>query len=97
MQNLPVKKPSRFFEQAQLYERRIEPMQTIKAKYNGEAFVPFSHISLPKDRIVYITLLDGEPPPKAQDGDRKIGILDGQASFCVNGDGKITEEEFLGL
>jgi len=28
---------------------------------------------------------------------RRIGILDGQAEFRVNGDGKISEEEFLGL
>lgn len=28
---------------------------------------------------------------------RKIGILDGKASFIVNGNGKISEEEFLGL
>ena len=29
--------------------------------------------------------------------ERKIGILAGKASFKVSGDGKITEEEFLGL
>ena len=28
---------------------------------------------------------------------RNIGILDGKAKFTINGDGKITEEEFLGL
>jgi len=28
---------------------------------------------------------------------RKIGILEGKAKFKVNGNGKITEEEFLGL
>jgi len=28
---------------------------------------------------------------------RVIGILDGKATFKINGDGKITEEEFLGL
>jgi hypothetical protein len=28
---------------------------------------------------------------------RKIGILNGIASFKTNGNGKITEEEFLGL
>jgi antitoxin (DNA-binding transcriptional repressor) of toxin-antitoxin stability system len=28
---------------------------------------------------------------------RKIGILDGKATFKVNGDGKISEEEFLGI
>jgi antitoxin (DNA-binding transcriptional repressor) of toxin-antitoxin stability system len=28
---------------------------------------------------------------------RKIGILDGKAAFRTKGDGKISEEEFLGL
>ena len=28
---------------------------------------------------------------------RKIGILDGKAKFKINGSGKISEEEFLGL
>jgi len=28
---------------------------------------------------------------------RKIGILDGQASFRINGDGKISVEEFIGV
>jgi hypothetical protein len=30
-------------------------------------------------------------------GKRKIGILDGKATFKEKGDGKITLEEFLGL
>jgi len=28
---------------------------------------------------------------------REIGILDGKAAFTINGDGKISEDEFLGL
>ena len=28
---------------------------------------------------------------------RKIGILDGKAKFIMNGDGKISETDFLGL
>ena len=28
---------------------------------------------------------------------RKIGILNGKANFAVNGNGKISEDEFLGL
>jgi antitoxin (DNA-binding transcriptional repressor) of toxin-antitoxin stability system len=28
---------------------------------------------------------------------RKIGVLDGKASFRMKGDGKISEEEFLGI
>jgi len=31
------------------------------------------------------------------DNPRKIGILDGKAAFKVKGNGKISEEEFLGL
>ena len=31
------------------------------------------------------------------DTNRKIGILEGKASFSEQGNGKITEEEFLGL
>ena len=28
---------------------------------------------------------------------RKIGVLDGKALFKINGNGKISEEEFLGI
>jgi antitoxin (DNA-binding transcriptional repressor) of toxin-antitoxin stability system len=28
---------------------------------------------------------------------RKIGVLDGKATFKINGNGKISEEEFLGI
>ncbi|MCL2481045.1 MAG: prevent-host-death protein [Spirochaetaceae bacterium] len=34
-------------------------------------------------------------PIKNMDSSRKIGILDGKATFNVNGNGKISEEEFL--
>ena len=36
-------------------------------------------------------------PIQDMDSPRKIGILDGQAEFRINGDGKASEEEFLGL
>ena len=36
-------------------------------------------------------------PYKEEQGKRKIGILDGKASFKQAGDGKITMEEFLGV
>jgi hypothetical protein len=35
-------------------------MQTIKATYNGEFFVPFTPVCLPKDQVVYITPVDAE-------------------------------------
>ena len=37
------------------------------------------------------------PYSEEKKGGRKIGILDGKASIKILGDGKITEEEFLGL
>jgi antitoxin (DNA-binding transcriptional repressor) of toxin-antitoxin stability system len=36
-------------------------------------------------------------PPEGRTRGRKIGILEGKATFSFVGDGKITEEEFLGL
>jgi antitoxin (DNA-binding transcriptional repressor) of toxin-antitoxin stability system len=36
-------------------------------------------------------------PIEDRDGPRKIGILDGKATFTTGGNGKITEEEFLGI
>jgi antitoxin (DNA-binding transcriptional repressor) of toxin-antitoxin stability system len=36
-------------------------------------------------------------PIEDRDGPRKIGILDGKATFTINGNSKITEEEFLGI
>ena len=36
-------------------------------------------------------------PIKDINSPRKIGILDGKAGFTVSGNGKISEEEFLGL
>jgi len=36
-------------------------------------------------------------PIENKDSPRKLGILEGKAKFTVIGDGKISEEEFLGL
>jgi antitoxin (DNA-binding transcriptional repressor) of toxin-antitoxin stability system len=36
-------------------------------------------------------------PIKSMDVPRKIGMLDGKAKFSIKDDGKISEEEFLGL
>jgi antitoxin (DNA-binding transcriptional repressor) of toxin-antitoxin stability system len=37
------------------------------------------------------------PYREEKKGRRKIGILDGKAKFRITGDGKISEEEFLGI
>jgi antitoxin (DNA-binding transcriptional repressor) of toxin-antitoxin stability system len=36
-------------------------------------------------------------PIEKKDNPRRIGILDGKATFRVNGNSKISEKEFLGL
>ena len=36
-------------------------------------------------------------PIENMDSHRKIGVLDGKAKFKINGSGKISEEDFLGL
>ena len=36
-------------------------------------------------------------PIRNMDSTRQIGVLDGKATFIINGDGKISEEEFLGI
>ena len=36
-------------------------------------------------------------PIEKSDSPRRIGILDGKATFRVNGSSKISEQEFLGL
>jgi len=56
---------------------------------NGERF-KILHDSL---EVPLAMLIPAEPGVAA----RKIGILDGKAGFTVNGTGKISEEEFLGL
>ena len=36
-------------------------------------------------------------PIEHEDKSRKIGVLDGKAKFKIKGDGKISEEDFLGI
>ena len=36
-------------------------------------------------------------PLVEHEGERELGFLDGKAAFHIHGDGKISEEEFLGL
>jgi len=36
-------------------------------------------------------------PIEDPDSPRKIGVLDGKAQFKIHGNGKISQEEFLGL
>ena len=55
---------------------------------NGEKFQIFFDTS--KDPVAMIV------PIQNQEKSRKIGVLDGKALFKINGDSKISEEEFLG-
>ena len=55
---------------------------------NGEKFQIFFDTS--KDPVAMIV------PMQNQEKSRKIGVLDGKALFKINGDSKISEEEFLG-
>ena len=36
-------------------------------------------------------------PFEEKNTSRQIGILDGKAKFTINGDGKISEKDFLGI
>ena len=44
-----------------------------------------------KRPVAMIVPIEGAGSP------RRIGVLDGRATFKINGDGKISEEEFLGM
>ena len=60
----------------------------IEEVINGEKFQILFDIS--KEPIAMII------PMQNQKKSRKIGVLDGKALFKINGDSKISEEEFLG-
>jgi antitoxin (DNA-binding transcriptional repressor) of toxin-antitoxin stability system len=65
--------------------------EVLKDVQNGEQIA----ISFGKKKKVIAYLVSeikSEPKPK-----RKLGLLEGKATFKWVGDGKITEEEFLGL
>jgi hypothetical protein len=54
----------------------------VKAKYNGVAFVPYSHIDMPTGTPVTLTIQENTTEPKIQDSDSPIsmsllGILKG--------------------
>ena len=56
---------------------------------NGERFkVSYDNFEEPVAMII---------PIEENNLSRKIGILDGKASFAVHGDGKVSGDEFLGL
>jgi antitoxin (DNA-binding transcriptional repressor) of toxin-antitoxin stability system len=56
---------------------------------NGEKFkILYENIPNPVAMII---------PFESKNITRKIGILDGKAKFVTSGNGKISEEEFLGL
>lgn len=60
----------------------------IEEVINGEKFQILFDIS--KEPVAMII------PMQNQKKSRKIGVLDGKALFKINGDSKISEEEFLG-
>ena len=56
---------------------------------NGEKFkIVYDNFKEPVAMIV---------PIEGNNISRKIGILNGKANFLINGNGKISKEEFLGL
>ena len=56
---------------------------------NGEKFkIVYGNLKEPVAMII---------PIESNNISREIGILNGKANFSINGNGKISEEEFLGL
>ena len=66
--------------------------EILKDVQNGEQIA----ISYGKKKKV-IAYLVSEIQPEPKKPKRKLGLLEGKATFSWVGDGKITEEEFLGL
>jgi len=80
-------------------------MMNMKALTVAEAKTHFSDVLVRVKSGENIKILYGKSkrpvamivPIEDRDGPRRLGILDGKATFKTDGNGKITEEEFLGL
>ena len=60
-----------------------------KVKQGQEIGIVYGRMKKPVAMIV--------PYREEKKGKRKIGIMDGKATIKIMGDGKISEEDFLGL
>jgi len=77
----------------------------MKAMTVAQLKTNFSDILVRVRNGEYVKILYGkskEPvamitPIKDKNSKREIGILDGKAKFTIRGNGKISEEEFLGI
>ena len=84
---------------------RILYIKNMKDFTVAEAKAQFSHVLDSVKNGENVKILYGKSkkpvamivPLKDMNSPRKIGLLDGKATFKTNGDGKISEEEFLGL
>ena len=84
---------------------RIVYTESMKALTVAEVKTHFSDVLVRVKNGENVKILYGKSkkpvamivPIENMDTPRKIGILDGIATFTEKGDGKICEEEFLGL
>jgi len=80
-------------------------MTSLRALTVAEAKTHFSDVLVRVKNGENVKILYGKSkrpvamivPIEDRDGPRRLGILDGKATFKTSGNGKITEEEFLGL
>ena len=80
-------------------------IKTMKALTVAELKTHFSDILVQVRNGENIKILYGKSkkpvamivPIENMNSPRKIGILDGKAAFNINGNGKISEEDFLGI
>jgi antitoxin (DNA-binding transcriptional repressor) of toxin-antitoxin stability system len=85
-----------------VFRYKIPGMETLTV---GEVKTHFSEVLMRVQKGEKIKILYGKArkpialivPVEDLSSARKIGAFDGKASFSVEGTGKITEEEFLGL
>ena len=84
---------------------RIIYLKNMKAMTVAEIKTHFSDVLLRVKNGENVKILYGKAkkpiamivPINNIDSPRSIGILDGKAKFSINGSGKISEEEFIGI